>query len=123
MISAILILTLLVGNSTGSFAGGLTGSLALAAAALTGALLQRGTVERFNMRHGFPSSVVLLLELYHNTIWISTFFGLFSDHLRFLAPETSAPINPAAAAIIMTPHFRTKSDPNKLHRRIYMHRR
>ncbi len=58
MISAILILTLLVGNSTGSFAGRLTGSLALAAATLTGAFLQRGTVKRFNMSHGFPSSVV-----------------------------------------------------------------
>ena len=59
MKSAILVFALLVRNRAGRFAGGLAGSLALTAATLAGALLERGTVQRFDMLHnGLPSSVV-----------------------------------------------------------------
>ena len=51
MNSAILVLTLLVGDSAGSFASGLAGSLALAAATLASALLQSSTGQSLDMFH------------------------------------------------------------------------
>ena len=48
----LVVLALLVGNGAGGLAGRLTRGLALAAAAVGSALLQRGAVERFDMGHG-----------------------------------------------------------------------
>ena len=53
--SAILVLSLLVGNRAGSFAGRLTRGLTLTAAALTSALLERSAGQRFNMFHNLTS--------------------------------------------------------------------
>ena len=47
------VLTLLIGHSAGSLAGGLARSLALAAAAVSHALLQGWAVQSLDMGHGY----------------------------------------------------------------------
>ena len=79
-------LALLVGNAAAGLAGRLAGSLALAAAAVLGAVAQVAGFKRLDMLHDFsPSMYERFSVVYHSFGFMSIVFHTFHTYVFFLA--------------------------------------
>ena len=85
----ILVLALLVGDAAAGLAGRLAGGLALAAAAVLGALAQIAGLDGLNMLHGsFLLVIFSILSVYHGDVEMSMrffCFPLLPDRFHFFA--------------------------------------